>query len=64
NRGIAQIAVKKVFELYPVATVWRLDTIKQEGGNCHFYEKLGFVRTGAEHVVNDKMTLIDYEKKM
>lgn len=64
NRGIAQIAVKMAFELYPEANVWRLDTIKQEKGNCHFYEKLGFVKTGAEHVVNERMTLIDYEKKM
>ena len=64
NRGIAQIAVKMVFDLYPEATVWRLDTIKQEEGNCHFYEKLGFVKTGVEHIVNERMTLIDYEKKM
>ncbi len=64
NRGIAQAAVKKVFDLYPEATVWRLDTIKQEIGNCHLYEKLGFVKTGVEKVINDKMTLIDYEKKM
>ena len=64
NRGIAQIAVKMVFDLYPEATVWRLDTIKQETGNCHLYEKLGFVRVGDEKMVNDKMTLIDYEKKM
>ena len=64
NRGIAQTAVKMVFDLYPEATVWRLDTIKQETGNCHFYEKLGFARTGVETIINDKMSLVDYEKKM
>ena len=40
---------------------WRLDTIKQETGNCHLYEKCGFVRTGEDIVVNEKMTLVDYE---
>ena len=62
NRGIGQTAIRKVFELYPDAVTWRLDTIKQEEGNCHLYEKCGFVRTGKEHVVNDYMTLVDYEK--
>ena len=41
---------------------WRLDTIKQETGNCHLYEKCGFVRVGEEHVVSDRMTLVDYVK--
>ena len=62
NRGIAQAAIKKVFDLYPDAVTWRLDTIKQEKGNCHLYEKCGFVRTGGEHIVNENMTLVDYEK--
>ena len=62
NRGIGQTAIKKVFDLYPDAVAWRLDTIKQEEGNCHLYEKCGFVRTGEEHVVNENMTLVDYEK--
>ena len=62
NRGIAQTAIKQVFDLYPDAVTWRLDTIKQEKGNCHLYEKCGFVRIGNEHVVNEEMTLIDYEK--
>ncbi len=62
NQGIAQAAINKVFELYPNTVAWRLDTIKQEAGNCHLYEKCGFVRTGVEHMVNENMTLIDYEK--
>lgn len=62
NRGIGQTAIRKVFELYPDAVAWRLDTIKQETGNCHLYEKCGFVRTGGEHAVNEHMTLVDYEK--
>ena len=62
NRGIGQTAIRKVFGLYPDAVTWRLDTIKQEKGNCHLYEKCGFVTTGGEHIVNENMTLIDYEK--
>lgn len=33
-------------------------------GNCHLYEKMGFRRTGGEKVINNKMTLINYEKSM
>lgn len=62
NQGIGYIAIQKAFELYQ-DKVWRLDTILQEPANCHLYEKCGFVRTGEEHVVNEKMTLIDYEKR-
>lgn len=62
NKGIATKAIQRVFELYPETHSWRLETIKQEAGNCHLYEKCGFVRAGEEHVVNEKMTLITYEK--
>lgn len=62
NRGIGQAALKKVFELYPETDIWRLETIKQETGNCHLYEKCGFIKVGEEHVVNEYMTLIGYEK--
>ena len=41
---------------------WRLDTIKQETGNCHLYEKCGFVRVGDDIVINEKMTLVNYVK--
>ena len=62
GRGIAQRAIHKVFSLYPETLTWKLDTIKQESGNCHLYEKCGFVRTGKEHKINTQMTLVDYEK--
>lgn len=63
NQGIGYVAIQKAFELYPNTKVWKLDTILQETGNCHLYEKCGFVRVGEEHIINDKMTLIDYEKR-
>lgn len=62
NRGIGQAVIRQVFNLYPDAVAWRLDTIKQEKGNCHLYEKCGFVRVGDEHVINESMILVDYEK--
>lgn len=49
--------------VYPNTTIWKLATIKQETRNCHLYEKCGFVRTGAEHIVNEYMTLVEYEKR-
>ncbi len=61
NQGIGYAAIQKAFEMYPEVTTWKLETILQEKGNCHLYEKCGFKRVGDEHVVNDKMTLIMYE---
>ena len=63
NQGLGYAAIQKAFAMFPGVKVWRLDTILQEPGNCHLYEKCGFVRTGEESVVNDRMTLIDYELK-
>jgi len=64
NRGIGYIAIQKAFELMPNVTTWKLDTILQEPANCHLYEKCGFVRVGKEKVINDSMTIIDYELKL
>ena len=61
NQGIAYAAIQKAFNMCPQIETWKLDTIKQEKGNCHLYEKCGFKRVGDEKVVNDKMTLVFYE---
>ena len=58
NRGIGYIAIQQAFELLLEVTTWKLETILQEKLNCHLYEKCGFVRTGEEQVINDKMTLV------
>ena len=63
NQGLGYAAIRHAFALHPEADVWRLDTILQEPANCHLYEKCGFVRVGEPHVINDAMTLIDYEKR-
>jgi GNAT superfamily N-acetyltransferase len=64
NKGIAQAALKEIESKYPSAKKWVLDTILQERGNCYLYEKLGYVRVGEPHVVNENITLINYEKQI
>ena len=41
---------------------WELDTILEERGNCHLYEKMGYRQTGKTQRINDKLTLVFYEK--
>lgn len=41
---------------------WKLDTILQEKGNCYLYEKLDYHKTGKTEIINDKMTIVFYEK--
>lgn len=61
NRGIAQKAMKRCEDIHGHDN-WELDTILQEEGNRYLYEKMGYHRTGKSEVVNDKLTLIFYEK--
>ncbi len=62
KKGIASKVIEQLSGIYPNTIEWRLDTIKQETHNCHLYEKCGFVRTGEDIVVNDKITLVHYVK--
>ncbi len=61
NKGYAQQAITEAERLHG-ASHWQLDTILQEQGNCYLYEKLGYHKTGKTEVINDKMTIIFYEK--
>lgn len=61
NRGYAQAAMMEAERLHG-ADNWKLDTILQEAGNCYLYEKMGYRKTGKTEKVNDKMTLVYYEK--
>lgn len=61
NMGIAQRAILEVERIHG-SDNWFLDTILQEKGNCHLYEKMGYVRNGDTWVINDRMTLIGYIK--
>lgn len=61
NKGIAQEAIRLCEEMHGSEN-WELDTILQEPGNCHLYEKMGYRQTGRTQVVNEKLTLVFYEK--
>lgn len=62
GRGIAQQVFTMIEEMYSDAKSWELDTILQETGNCYLYEKLGYKRTGEIKVINERMTIVFYEK--
>jgi len=62
NKGIAQNVFKIIEEKYKPQNGWKLDTILQEEGNCHLYEKIGYKRTGQVEKINDKMDIVYYEK--
>ena len=61
NKGYAQKAMELAEEIHGNSG-WELDTILQEKGNCHLYEKMGYHQTGETKTVNDKMTLVFYQK--
>ena len=62
RQGIAQKAIRLCEEMHGSKN-WELDTILQEPGNCHLYEKMGYRQTGKTEVINERLTLVFYEKK-
>ncbi len=48
--------------MHPEVERWFLDTIQEEAGNCHLYEKIGYKKSGRTEVINERMTLVFYEK--
>ena len=61
NQGYAQQAIKEAERIHGNQN-WKLDTILQEEGNCYLYEKLGYHQAGKTEQINDKMTIVFYEK--
>ena len=61
NKGYAQQAILAAEQLYG-SDNWKLDTILQEEGNIHLYEKLGYRRTGKIDKISDAMDIIYFEK--
>ncbi len=61
GKGVAQMAVLEAERIHG-SDNWELDTILQEAGNCHLYEKLGYRQTGETEKINDKMILVFYRK--
>ena len=60
-KGIAQAAIREAERIHGCDN-WCLDTILQEKGNCHLYEKMGYRQTGETKVINERMTLVFYKK--
>ena len=63
RQGIAQQAIRRA-EMLHTCRGWVLETILQEAGLCHLYEKMGYRLTGESHIVNDRMVLVNYQKDM
>ena len=61
NRGYAQAAILEAEKIHG-SDHWCLDTILQEAGNCHLYEKMSYHRTGRIEKINDRMDIVFYEK--
>lgn len=61
NQGLAQKAIQAVEEIHG-GFHWELETILQEKGNCHLYEKMGYHQSEKKVPINDKMTLVFYQK--
>ena len=60
NKGYAQAAIMEAERIHG-ADNWSLDTILQEKGNLHLYEKLGYHYTGKIKKINDRMDIVYYE---
>ncbi|MBO4888144.1 MAG: GNAT family N-acetyltransferase [Firmicutes bacterium] len=61
GRGYAQQAILEAEKKHG-SYHWSLDTILQEKGNLHLYEKLGYHQTGEIRKINDRMDIDFYEK--
>ena len=61
NKGLAKKAFEEIEKIHGIDN-WMLDTILQEEGNCHLYEKLGYIRTGVVENINERMDIVYYEK--
>ncbi|SLJ96798.1 MULTISPECIES: GNAT family N-acetyltransferase [unclassified Paenibacillus] len=64
GRGIAQKVFSMIEDRYSDARIWELATISEEQRNCYLYEKLGYRQKGDTKQINDKMTIVIYEKRM
>ena len=61
NKGYAQAAITAAEKIHG-SDHWCLDTILQEKGNLHLYEKMGYHQTGQIEKINDRMDIVYYEK--
>jgi GNAT superfamily N-acetyltransferase len=64
GKGIAQKVFSIIEDIYNDAEIWELETILQEQRYCYLYEKLGYQKTGEIKQINDRMTIVFYEKRL
>lgn len=62
GQGIARQAMDLAMALYPEAAVWGLATLLEEERNCRLYEKMGFTLTDRRQRLNERATLVFYER--
>jgi len=62
NKGIGQKAIKQAESLFPSAQLWFLETLEDMPLNRHVYENMGYHFTGQTEKINDKLTIVFYEK--
>ena len=61
NKGYAQAAITAAEQIHGPSH-WCLETIRQEAGNLHLYEKMGYHQTGQIDRINDRMDIVCFEK--
>ena len=61
NRGLAQKAIAHAERIHGSEN-WALETILEEPHLCRLYEKLGYRATGQTQKINDRLTLVYYQK--
>ena len=63
DKCIGSEVMKILFDTYDDADKWTLATVEEDERNFHFYEKHGFIPIGTRSVINERMTIIGYEKR-
>ncbi|WP_214854698.1 GNAT family N-acetyltransferase [Exiguobacterium sp. s166] len=64
GKGFAKKAMLLAEARYPQAKTWELSSLFEETKTCQLYEKMGYVETGIRKPLNDRATLIHYQKIM
>ena len=64
GNGFAKQAMLLAEARYPQAKTWELSSLFEETKTCQLYEKMGYVETGIRKPLNDRATLIHYQKIM
>lgn len=66
NMGIGRMAMTFVEndKEFEDAFIWSLETPHKSYKNHYFYESLGYVRTGHEQEINEKLKIIHYKKEI